>query len=140
MLLSLAAIKAPQIAACSRPPKDIKIWNGVFNPSRLTALARSITFAFFMIPSLSLPVPAPTQSEPTPPNVPKQRADETVELPIPISPNNKISVFKFTAAAPLLIASRHSCSVMAGPTVISEVACPSDKRTIFKSALLCVAS
>ena len=39
-------------------------------------MANSIIFAFFAMPSLVLPVPAPTQSEPLPPNVPKQRADE----------------------------------------------------------------
>ena len=119
MRASRAARTAPQIAACSRPPRAASVSSG--GRSGWRASPRAIASALRRRPASSEPVPRPTQSATSPPNSAAQRAAEMVELPMPISPRVRMSACGSTAAAPRFMASSVSASVMAGPAVKSAV-------------------
>lgn len=79
MRAARAARTAPQIAACSRPPKVGRVSSG--EQPRWRASSRVIASILRRSPASSDPVPRPTQSATSPLNSAAQSAAEMVELP-----------------------------------------------------------
>ena len=116
-----AASTAPQIAACSRPPKVIRIDAPSCGVAAWRASPRVMASTLRRRPSSSEPVPRPTQSCTAPPKTAAVSAAATVEFPIPISPRIKTLAAGCSAAAPALRAATQSASVIAGACVKSAV-------------------
>ena len=132
MRSSRARSTAPQIAACSRPPKAASVSRAVSGRCRASPAATTRSLLASMSPAA--PLPGPTHSPALPPKVAAARAAATVELPMPISPSSRMSACGSTASAPARIAASTSAAVIAGPVLKSAVGRSSSSGITDRSA------